>query len=180
MTSRSLGHRAPLLWIVLPLTAGLAVGKAFEIASAGWPLGIALVAAAGAAVASWTGRRGWAAAMVVAMTCAGIASHALHRARLAAWAALPAREARLSLRVDRVFPQPEGRRATGLATVMRSEAHLHDLAGQRLYFSLTLGKGETPPIRSATIATVGVLVTLPANPRIRPRTRSTATSPARA
>ena len=27
MTSRSLGHRAPLLWLVLPLIAGLAVGE---------------------------------------------------------------------------------------------------------------------------------------------------------
>jgi len=164
MNGRSLGHRAPLLWIVLPLIAGLAAGKAFAIESTGWPLGLASLAAVGAAIASWTGRRGWAMATAVAMVGAGVASHALHRARLAAWATLPAREARVTLRVDRVFPQPEGRRATGLATIVRADAHLHDLAGQRLYFSLMLARGEPPPIRSATIATVGVLVTLPANP----------------
>ena len=36
--------------------------------------------------------------------------------------------------------------------------HLRELAGQGLYFSLTLRKGEAAPIRSAVISTVGVIV----------------------
>ena len=39
MSSRTLGHRAPLLWLVLPLMAGLAAGKLGELAPAPWLLG---------------------------------------------------------------------------------------------------------------------------------------------
>ncbi len=98
------------------------------------------------------------------MFLAGTASYILHRQRLPAWDALPPREARVALRLDRVFPQADVKRAAGLATVVRTEGHLGDLAGQRLYFSLTLGKGEPPPVRSAIVSAVGVLMTLPTNP----------------
>ncbi|MCX6955204.1 MAG: ComEC/Rec2 family competence protein, partial [Verrucomicrobia bacterium] len=111
MTSRSLGHRAPLLWLVLPLMAGLATGKL-----------------------------------------------------LPTWETLPPREARLGLQIDRVFTQSDARRASGLATVMRADDHLRELVGQRLYFSLALKKGEAAPVRSAVVATVGVLETIPKNP----------------
>ena len=164
MNSRSLGHRAPLLWLVLPFIAGLAAGKAGGMASVGWALAVALGAAVVALAASWRAPRRWAPSLVVAMFFAGIASYALNRARLPAWEALPPREARISLQVDRVFASKESGRAAGLATVLRADEHLRDLAGQRIYFSLSLGRGETPPIRSAVVAAVGVLVTLPGNP----------------
>ncbi len=164
MTSRSLGHRAPLLWLVLPWIAGLAVGKISESASVAWQLTVALFAATMAVVASIRIPRLWAASLVVAMFCAGLASYALHRARLPGWDSLPPREVRIAFRVDRVFVPADPKRATGLATVVRAEEHLRELTGQRVYFSLALRKGETAPIRSAVISTLGVLVTLPLNP----------------
>lgn len=166
MTSRSLGHRAPLLWLVLPLMAGLATGKVVAWAPVPWLLAGALVAALIAVGVGWRAQRWWAPAMGVAMFLAGDASYALNRARLPAWDALPPREARLGLRIDRVFPQRDPRRATGLATVVRAEEHLRELAEQRLYFSLTLKKGEAAPMRSAVVATVGVLETLPRDPAV--------------
>ena len=45
MQSRSLGHRAPLLWLILPLAAGIAAGKAFAWSAPGWLLAGAFVAA---------------------------------------------------------------------------------------------------------------------------------------
>jgi competence protein ComEC len=164
MTSRSLGHRAPLLWLVLPLMAGLAAGKAGDWAPLPWLLAGALGAAGLAVFASWRAPQWWAPALGGAMVLAGSASYALQRARLPAWDALPPREARLALRVDRVLPQLDAKRAAGLATVVRADEHLTELAGQRLYFSLALQKGEAAPVRSAVISTVGVLVTLPRNP----------------
>jgi competence protein ComEC len=164
MNSRSLGHRAPLLWLVLPFIAGLAAGQAGGVVRAAFPLGIALGLVL-AAFAAWRWQpRLWGPALVGAMFCAGLASQALHRFRPAAWETLPPREARLALAVDRVFAAKESRRVSGLATVVRSEAHLSDLLGQRVYFSLTLGRGEAPPIRSAVVAAVGVIVTLPRDP----------------
>ncbi|MSU23296.1 MAG: ComEC/Rec2 family competence protein [Opitutus sp.] len=165
MTSRSLGHRAPLLWLVLPLMAGLAAGKFGEFAPVPWLLGGALGAAGLAVFAAWRAPRWWAPALGVALFLAGGASYALHRARLPAWDSLPRREARLGLRIDRVFPQPEARRAAaGLATIVRTDEHLRELAGQRLYFSLALKRGEVAPVRSAVVTAVGVLETLPRNP----------------
>ncbi|MSU51092.1 MAG: ComEC/Rec2 family competence protein [Opitutus sp.] len=166
MISRSLGHRAPLLWLVLPFTAGLGAGKIGELAAASWLLTLAATAVITAGFAGWRGSRLWAPALLVAMFFAGAASYALHRMRLPRWDVLPPREARLSLRVDRVFVQTDTRRATGLATIVRADEHLRELTGQGLYFSLTLRKGEAAPIRSAVISTVGVLVTLPRNPPV--------------
>ena len=164
MSSRSLGHRAPLLWLVLPFIAGLATSKAAEFTSVAWLLTLALVAAAIALIFVWRESRLWAPAIVGAMFCAGAASYLLHRVRLPSWDSLPPREARLVLRVDRVFAARQVLKATGLATITRADEHMKDLVGQRLYFSLALKKGEAPPIRSAHISTVGVLVTLPKNP----------------
>ncbi|MDP3070602.1 MAG: ComEC/Rec2 family competence protein [Opitutaceae bacterium] len=162
--SRSLGHRAPLLWLVLPFIGGLVAGK---LDLAGPPLGLLAAAVPLIGVAWWGASRAprlWAPAIAAGMLCAGGAAYGLHRARLPAWDSLPAREAKLSLRVDRVFVSPDARRASGLATVLRGEDHLRELAGQRLYFSLALRAGEAAPIRSAELATIGVIVTLPRNP----------------
>lgn len=164
MPHRSLGHRAPLLWLVLPFIGGLIVGKVSALTAVPLLLGIAAAAVAVAAWASWRCSRIWGLAVSLAMACAGAASYALHRARLPAWDALPPREARLTLQVDRVFLQADARRATGLATLVRAEEHLRELTGQRVYFSLTLRSGQAAPIRSAVVTAVGVLVTLPRDP----------------
>jgi competence protein ComEC len=166
MNSRSLGHRAPLLWLVLPFIAGLAAGQAGGITSASWPLAVALAAALAALAGSRCCPRLWAPCLVTAMIGAGIASHALTRTRLLAWETLPPREARLALQIDRMFASKDSRRAAGLATVVRADEHLRDLTGQRIYFSLALGRGEPPPLRSAVVATVGVIVTLPRQPPV--------------
>jgi competence protein ComEC len=163
MISRSLGHRAPLLWLVLPFAAGLILAKLTGCRSFGWPLGLAFVAAIMALFVRH-GTRRWAAAIITAMTLAGSASYALHRQRLPSWENLPPREARLSLQVTRVFAQADPKRATGLALITQAASHLDDLVGQKIYFSLTLRPGEALPIRSAVFSAVGVLVTLPANP----------------
>ncbi len=164
MISRSLGHRAPLLWLVLPFIGGLAAGKA----GLTLPISVFLaVAAAGATIALLTARRAprwWPPSIVIAMIGAGAASYALHRVRLPAWDELPAREARLVLRVDRVFASGDARRVSGLGTVVRADDHLRELARQRVYFSINLRRNEAPPIRSAVVSTVGVLVTLPRDP----------------
>lgn len=166
MTSRSLGHRAPLLWLVLPFIAGLALGKTVSLGST--PL--LLIGAVGtslyAILAGWRGWRGWGLALGASMILCGAASYALHRVRLPAWDSLPPREARLSLEVERVFASQDPRRASGLARVVAADEHLGDLVGQRLYFSLNLRRGEARPVRSAELATVGVLVTLPRNPPV--------------
>jgi competence protein ComEC len=155
-----------LLWLVLPMIAGLAAGKAGADGGVPWLLGGALGAATLAVFARGRASKGWAPALGAAMVLAGMGSYALHRLRLGAWETLPPREARLSLRIDRTFSSIDEKKTTGLATVLRTEAHLRDLAGQRVYFSLALHPGEPPPVRSAEVAAVGVIETLPRNPPV--------------
>lgn len=164
MTSRSLGHRAPLLWLVVPFIAGIAMGRYGPTVRPATLLALALAVAGLSFLAAWRAPRWWALPLSMTLLFAGDASYNLRRARLAAWEQLPPREVRLSLRVDRLFPQADDRKAAGLATVVRSEAHLPDLAGQRIYFSLVLSERVVAPVRSMIIATVGVLVPLPENP----------------
>ena len=164
MTNRSLGHRAPLLWLVLPFMAGLAAGKIWGMPPIGC-LAAALCAAAAALFAAGRAPRLWAAALGMAMLLAGDASYVLHRKRLPAWEGRPAREAKLSLRIDRVYPQAEIRKATGLATVVGAEAHLRDLTGQRIYYSFSLRKGQAPPGSARpSFPRPGLLLAVPPHP----------------
>lgn len=163
MHSRSLGHRAPLLWLVVPFMAGLTAGHAGGFAPARWQLALALLAAMAATILV-RATRGWAVSLVLALFFAGLAAYGRERARIPGWDNLPPREARMSLRVDRVFAQRDARKASGIGTVVHVDNPLQELRGQRVSFSLTLRKGEPPPVRSTIVSAVGVLNTLPRSP----------------
>ena len=164
MENRTLGHRAPLLWLVLPFIAGLAAGRAGDITHAGGPLTLAGGAAIVALLGAWKVPRVWAPGLGLTMVGAGMASHALSQLRLPAWDSLPPREVRLSLQIDRVFAAQDSRRTAGLATVVGTAEPRRELRGQRVYFSLSLGRGASPPIRHAVVTAVGLLATLPRQP----------------
>src|SRR5689334_13550323 len=100
MASRSLGHRAPLLWLVIPLMAGLSAGKVGGLPSVAWLLALAVPMSGLTILAalrdwSWT----WRVSITAALFLAGAASYTLHRNRLVAWDELPPREVRLTLHV---------------------------------------------------------------------------------
>lgn len=162
MTSRTLGHRAPLLWVLLPLMAGLVAGKLEWLPlTTVWWAGAAAVLA-GLAL-GW--RQAWAPAMLACVFLGGATLYELRRERLPDWDALPPREVRVTIEIDRVFPPKPGMRSVGgLGRIVATDAHLADLAGQPAYFSLTPGPGEAPPIRSGRLAVTGLLQTLPRNP----------------
>jgi competence protein ComEC len=165
MKNRSLGHRAPLLWLLLPFLAGVAAGGAGAPTPVAWLLGSALLAAGWAIIAAWRDRLSWVPALSAAMALAGTASYALHRQPPPDGAGWPAREARLTLRIDHLFnAAPQSRSVSGLATVTAAELHLRALQGQEIYFSLLPNRKGTArliaPERSETIAAVGLLTSL--------------------
>src|SRR6185437_6359708 len=108
-----------------------------------------------AALSAWAAWRRpsalWGPSLLLALAAAGAASGLLHLRRRASWDAWPAREARLSLRVERVYPSAHRGRCAVLGAVTGTEPHLRELAGQRLYCALALPKGAPDPIRSATV-----------------------------
>jgi competence protein ComEC len=160
--NRTLGHRAPLLWIVLPFLAGLAAGRAGLPAPLAGLLGCALILAALSTWGAWVGHRGWGAMLAVAMFLAGDVSHALHRRHLPERERLPPREAELELTVERLFASRRPDRLVGLTRVADAPPHLRDLRGQRLYVAVALPAGMAGPIVSARLRAVGVLTPLPA------------------
>lgn len=164
MPHRSLGRRAPLLWLVLPFASGLAAGRLGDFAPVPWLLGGAGVLVLAAAAIASRSRAGWIAGLCGGLFLAGAASYTVHRARLPAWDTLPPREARLTVRLDRVFPPKFPQRVAALATITRTDPHLRELTGQRLYCGVALRKGEPPPLRTAELEVIGVLETLPRNP----------------
>lgn len=164
MPGRYFGHRAPLLWLVLPMMAGLAAGRALQV-NASWPW---LVGASIAAVVTLilAGKNviAFSTALVLTLFFSGIASFALHRPRIAAWDALPPREATLTLKIDRCFAARDPSRASGLGVIVSASAPLEEIVGQRAYFSVRLKKGQAAPIRAAVIISSGVIESLPRAP----------------
>src|SRR5215212_7406447 len=74
MTSRAFGHRAPLLWLALPLMAGLAIGKIGSFLPVGWLLGLACVQTLFAVWSAWRAPAWWPCLMIAALFLAGAAS----------------------------------------------------------------------------------------------------------
>ena len=167
IASRSLGHRAPLLWLGLPYLAGLGLAHSGLGATPAVLVGIlslALVLAALSLAATWLRPRLWGAPLTASMLLAGFASYSQRYPRLPDWEHRPAREARLSLRLDRVFPATALDRTSGLALIVETDRHLRELVGQRVYFSLILRKGQAPPTRSAVVRITGLLSPVPGRP----------------
>ena len=164
MTSRSLGHRAPLLWLVVPMIGGLVAARVIDFSSVPLVLGAAASIAGVAVWSAWRKPSWLRPALCLAMFFSGAASYSIHRPRIEAWDRLPPREARVTIHVQRVFPQPELQRASGLGVITAAEGPLQEVVGQRVYFSLTLGKGVSSPIRSAMVAATGVIASLPRDP----------------
>lgn len=157
---RSLGHRAPLIWLLFPFMGGLALGRVWEP-----PLAMTATIAALALAVAWTGTRRdsrsgfwlWAAGVGGAVGAAGVVWIGIHNSWIPEWRYLPAREAVLVLRIERAFLQSEGRTTvSGLARVVEGEGTAEEIAGRRIYFSAQPAAGA-PLRRGATVRVKGVL-----------------------
>jgi competence protein ComEC len=161
---RSLGHRAPLLWLVLPLMGGLIAGRGGAVTSVASALSVALVAAVAAVVAANRAPRMAMAALGAAMFFAGDASYLLHRRRPPESDGRSPHEAWFSLRIDHVYPQSAPRKAGGLGVVVHAGGRTPPLIGQRIYYAIALRNGQAAPERSEVVAVAGLLTALPRNP----------------
>ena len=173
MTLRSLRHRSPLLGLLLAWILGASLAHAGIIPFR--PAAMALLAL-GSLAASWaplTRANGRVSTLVgsaflaLAVAAAGALRTGEERARLGDWdaLALPPREARLELRIERLFAPGEPGRVGGIARVVSTEAHLADLRGQRISFSPTWpASASAAPLRGAIFTALGLLVPLPFSP----------------
>jgi len=163
----SLGHRAPLLWLTLPFATGLALGHSSASAV---PLVIVsivgLVSGCSAGILSRQDNPAWALAFITGTIATGALYYELRRDRLPDWTALPAREATLTVRIDRVFVSPSQYNSRSyLGQVLAAPPHLVDLNGQRLYLRVRGSDLTVNLMRSSTIEVIGHLAPLPRSTR---------------
>jgi competence protein ComEC len=106
---------------------------------------------------------GWGVCFLIAGTLLAWAWHAARvHTPAAEWAALPPREATLTLRIERNFAmRTDSDYAGGLAEVVDPPEVFHELRGVNILFRVRVRAGETPPPRGATIVETGVLDYLP-------------------
>jgi competence protein ComEC len=158
---RTLGHRAPLLWLAIPFATGLSASGFAAGVRPVWLLAAALAAALAATAASRADRGWWGAAVASSMALAGTASGILHRPAPADLPRRLLRQARLEVRLDRVWPPAAGaKRTSAEGTIVGADPPRRTLVGRRLYLSAADGPGPAP-IRSEVVLVQGTVSAVP-------------------
>ena len=162
--------RAPLLWLLVPFMAGIALAD-IRPGSGHWIPALALFAG-GLGVLGWwlAGREStaarwlWPVAMIGAGSLSGYVALHLRAPRLDGPEAAP-REVVVVLEAEQVFPpSPTRKTLSGLGRIIATEGHLTELTGQRVYFS-AIKRLSVTPARSGRYQVRGVLQPLAINPR---------------
>lgn len=169
--------RAPLLWLLLPFMAGIALGDCFSANRIA--LLLLLGASALLALGAWLaadktqGRSPflWASLLLGAGMAQGIVALHLRCPRWEHTLAAP-REVVVELTIDQLFVPAAGRKTLGgLGRITAAAPHLQELQGQRVYFSVLRRTGP-PPERTGRYRLRGVLSRLEAEERFSTGFRS--------
>jgi len=167
MPSPATHLRAPLLWLLVPLMAGLSAAKVWPPPSFGpWPL---LLAAGGLCIAAgwlalhparWA-RFGWGLGIALAETLAGFALLQAAVPELHEPLGRPPREVTVTIEVRQLFPPaPTARSLTGLGRIVAAGENDRELVGRRVYFA-AIRRISVPPQRSGRYIVRGVIEPLP-------------------
>ena len=161
--------RAPVLWLLVPFMAGIALADSRPAPAGLWISFFALLAAGLGLLSGWLAGRSsalaryaWSAAMIGAGTLSGYVALHVRSPRLAGPDAAP-REVVVIIEAEQLFnPSPERKTLSGLGRIIGTEGHLTELIGQRLYFS-AIKKISVKPARCGRYQVRGVLQALAGN-----------------
>jgi competence protein ComEC len=158
--------RAPLLWLLLPLMAGLVAAQHWPPPEAGlWPL-VAAAACTGIAAtrAAFVNRPAvWMICLVLSVSLSGFIMLHLRYPGLHRWETRPPREITVTLEVWQPFPvSPQARSLTGLGTITATGGNDRELLGRRVYFS-AIRRISLLPQRSGRYLIQGVIEPLSRN-----------------
>jgi len=147
-------ERAPLLWVVLPLAAGIALADWLRWDEGDWVVAVGALAGVLAAAVPSSGRPIWVG---LAVMFAGALHYQTHRQPMPAWDDLPDREVELVVTVKRVFgTAAEQAGMSFLGDIHHANDPRNELAGQRIHVQL---RGTRDPgahfARGATLRLVG-------------------------
>jgi len=169
MFPRSLRHRAPLLWVLLPMMAGIVVGNGLSRQlRPGW----LLLAGAAALGCAWRFRirpKIWGTAFSSAIFLFSAAYFRIREHRPNVFAESPPSERLLHLEIVRIFLNSSttaatSHRVSGIGKVIDRSGPASSL-GDLVYFSARISpKEEHTALRSAVIAVRGIVEPVPAEP----------------
>lgn len=131
--------RVPLLWILLPLIAGIVLGRLLPIDHYFILIATCLLFGFFAWRASASEANRWACFLASSLLVAGYCYANFADAQNKPRNELPEREADLSVEIVRLFEATETKRR-GMGRIIATDQHLADIQGARVYFSL-----YTPP-----------------------------------
>jgi competence protein ComEC len=157
--------RAPLLWLLLPGMAGIALADAHPVSNARLAMlamlaasagGMALLAAEGT---SRLNRALWAASLSGAALLGGYLDLLLHAPQRTVWIDTP-REVTVTVEIEQTFSPAPGRKTIGgTGRIVAAQTPTADLIGHLVYYS-AIRKISLPPSRSARYVMRGVLQSL--------------------
>lgn len=164
MSSPALQLRAPLLWLLLPLMAGLIAAQHWSPPAAGlWPFVVGAGSAGVAAIAAAFVNRplAWMIGVFLSVTLSGFVLLHVRYPGLRQGEARPPREITVTLEIWQTFPNaPRSRNFTGLATITATGEHDRELMGRRVYYS-AIRRISLPPQRSGHYLIQGIIEPLP-------------------
>lgn len=164
--ARMLPGRFPLLWVLLPLSLAYALseGGLRLPHPASWAVAVTATTVAIVGAFGGNSRRmsiAFSAAFPLGVFCAGLLWHDLNRPPGPDRAALPPREAVLSVRVDELF-NSRFETISGLGRIVGTGPHLDELNGARIQFRVTKHTGDPGFDLGGTVRLRGVLDNAPA------------------
>ncbi|MCZ6672017.1 MAG: ComEC/Rec2 family competence protein [Verrucomicrobia bacterium] len=139
-------YRAPLLWLLLPMMCGYVLGHHLpEIAT----IPAVVLALVALITAYWTQRgdsdsslrKYWPLLFFIGVSATSLLYYQHNRRFPDLWEILPPREAKLQIKVKRLYASNDPSLAKGVATITGTEDHLRQLKDYLIYFSIVT-KGE--------------------------------------
>lgn len=158
--------RAPLLWLLLPMMAGVAIGRLAQIPFTGITAVLAFLFAvmSGYLILSGGERRVpiWSVIFPAAAFFFGATLFSTRDTHPIRWATLPEREIEASIRITRVFQTTTGQAPfSGIAVIANPPAHLADLKGQKVNFNLNRRHAPIELTRGQLLRCRGLIKVLP-------------------
>jgi hypothetical protein len=149
---------APVLWSLLPLMAGIALGNKTSPWLAGAVLAMGITGVA-MAIRHQRPRLAIAAISVLGGLALG---HLSADHPHPGWAHQPPREARLHIRIEELFNARKAGRIAGVATILETNLPVDSVSGRPAAFYLESGAlGSAPPAIGQTLECRAVLTPLP-------------------
>jgi len=154
--------RLPLLWFLIPLIAGIVVGRIFPT---NLPLLFYTISLAFCFGSYFLRKTAWTLLISISLFLAGYGYLTNVNQRNTIYSDLPVREASVTLEIDRLF-QSTYNQLNGLGEIVSTDTHLPELEGAKVYISLNIPDElnlKSDPRIGSQIQAIGIFVPLESN-----------------